>query len=111
MHERAELIGKDFLGLTVGCAKCHDHKYDVIAQADYYSMAAFFNQMNERGGGGFNRGTPQGPYLLWPSPMQAKQLEVAHATTDREGSHLHRNPARGPGAGGCRQRRASGTAY
>jgi hypothetical protein len=81
VQERAELIGKDFLGLTVGCAKCHDHKYDVIAQADYYSMSGFFNQMDERGGGGFNRGTPQGPYLLWPSPMQAKKLNEAHAKT------------------------------
>jgi hypothetical protein len=81
VQERAELVGKDFLGLTVGCAKCHNHKYDVIAQADYYSMSAFFNQMDERGGGGFNRGTPQGPYLLWPSALQAKKLNDAHAVT------------------------------
>ncbi len=81
VQERTELIGKDFLGLTVGCAKCHNHKYDVIDQADYYSMSAFFNQMDEHGGGGFNRGTPQGPYLLWPSAKQAEQLEAAHAKT------------------------------
>ncbi len=42
-NERAELVGKAFLGLTVGCAKCHDHKYDIISQADYYSMGGFFN--------------------------------------------------------------------
>ena len=35
MMERTELMGKAFMGLTVGCAKCHDHKYDVITQADY----------------------------------------------------------------------------
>ncbi|HEU4625235.1 MAG TPA: DUF1553 domain-containing protein [Steroidobacteraceae bacterium] len=81
VQERTELIGKDFLGLTLGCAKCHDHKYDVISQADYYAIAAFFNQMDERGGGGFNRGTPQGPYLLWPSPKQSEQLHEAHAAT------------------------------
>lgn len=81
VQERTELIGKDFLGLTVGCAKCHDHKYDVIAQADYYSLAAIFNQMDERGGGGFNRGTPQGPYILWPSEKQASELDAAHAVT------------------------------
>ena len=84
VQERAELIGQDFLGLTVGCAKCHDHKYDVIAQSDYYSMSAFFNQMNERGGGGFNRGTPQGPYLLWPSPMQAKQSRCTQRRSRRK---------------------------
>jgi hypothetical protein len=81
VQERTELIGTDFLGLTVGCAKCHDHKYDVIGQADYYSMAAIFNQMDERGGGGFNRGTPQGPYLLWPSEKQSERLHAAHAAT------------------------------
>ncbi|MGZ3280758.1 MAG: DUF1553 domain-containing protein, partial [Caulobacteraceae bacterium] len=81
VQERAELIGKDFLGLTVGCAKCHNHKYDVIAQADYYSMSAFFNQMDERGGGSFSRGTPQGPYLLWPTALQTKKLDAAHAVT------------------------------
>jgi len=81
VQERTELIGKDFLGLTVGCAKCHNHKYDVIAQADYYSMSGFFNQMDERGGGSFARGTPQGPYILWPTAMQTKHLDVAHAAT------------------------------
>jgi hypothetical protein len=81
VQERAELIGKDFLGLTVGCAKCHNHKYDIISQADYYSMSAFFNQMDERGGGGFNRGTPQGPYLMWPTALQSKKLNQAHAQT------------------------------
>jgi len=81
VQERAELIGKDFLGLTVGCAKCHNHKYDVIAQADYYSLSAIFNQMDERGGGSFARGTPQGPYLLWPTAKQTGALDAAHATT------------------------------
>jgi Protein of unknown function (DUF1549)/Planctomycete cytochrome C len=56
VHERTELIGKDFLGLTVGCAKCHDHKYDAIAQADYYALAGFFNQMEEGGLASASRG-------------------------------------------------------
>src|SRR5262249_54555838 len=79
VHERTELIGKDFLGLTVGCAKCHDHKYDAIAQADYYAMAAFFNQMDERGLSSFSRGTPRGATLEWPTALQSKKLAQAHA--------------------------------
>ncbi len=81
VQERAELIGKDFLGLTVGCAKCHNHKYDVIAQSDYYSMSAFFNQMDERGVGSGSRGTPMGATLEWPTALQTQKLNAAHATT------------------------------
>jgi hypothetical protein len=81
VHERTELIGKDFLGLTVGCAKCHDHKYDVIAQADYYSMAGFFNQMEEGGLASASRGTPRGATLEWPTGLQSKKLAEVHAVT------------------------------
>jgi hypothetical protein len=81
VHERTELIGKDFLGLTVGCAKCHDHKYDVIAQADYYSLAGFFNQMDERGFSSSSRGTPRGATLEWPTGLQSKKLAEARAVT------------------------------
>ena len=79
--ERTELVGKAFLGLTVGCAKCHDHKYDVISQADYYSMAGFFNQLDERGIHAGSRGTPMGPTLEWPTAMQAKNLTTAQKAT------------------------------
>ncbi|HYR65078.1 MAG TPA: DUF1549 domain-containing protein, partial [Reyranella sp.] len=81
VHERTELIGKDFLGLTVGCAKCHDHKYDAIAQADYYSLAGIFNQMDERGLASFSRGTPRGATLTWPTTLQAEKLAQARAVT------------------------------
>src|SRR5215475_2709473 len=81
VQERTELIGKEFLGLTVGCAKCHDHKYDAIAQADYYSLAGFFNQMDERGFASASRGTPRGATLEWPTALQSKKLAEAHAVT------------------------------
>jgi hypothetical protein len=79
VEERTELIGKDFLGLTVGCAKCHNHKYDVIAQADYYSLAGIFNQLDDRGSASFNRGTPMGSTLEWPTALQSKKVATAHA--------------------------------
>ena len=47
--ERAETIGKAFLGLTVGCARCHDHKYDPISQQNYYELVGFFNSVDEPG--------------------------------------------------------------
>ncbi|MEO6339037.1 MAG: DUF1553 domain-containing protein, partial [Caulobacteraceae bacterium] len=82
VNERAELVGKAFLGLTVGCARCHDHKYDVISQADYYRMGGFFNSMDERGiSGGNARGTPMGPTLPDPTPKQTRDLAEAHKVT------------------------------
>ena len=50
MVERTDnALGTAFLGLTVGCARCHDHKYDPIKQNDYYSLGAFFNSTDEPG--------------------------------------------------------------
>jgi hypothetical protein len=47
--DRTNTFGKAFLGLTVECARCHDHKYDPVSQKDYYSLYAFFNNNNESG--------------------------------------------------------------
>jgi mono/diheme cytochrome c family protein len=41
-HDRVDVVSRGFLGLTVGCARCHDHKYDPIPTADYYSLAGIF---------------------------------------------------------------------
>ena len=42
LTEMTSSIGSVFLGLTVGCARCHNHKFDPIAQKDYYRMQAVF---------------------------------------------------------------------
>lgn len=49
VSDRTDLFGKAFLGITMECARCHDHKYDPISQKDYFSMFAFFNNVNEVG--------------------------------------------------------------
>jgi hypothetical protein len=48
MDETVEHVSKGFLGLTMNCAKCHDHKYDPMPQADYYRMRAFFEPYHVR---------------------------------------------------------------
>ncbi len=42
IDEQVDTVGRTFLGLTLGCARCHDHKFDPISQADYYSLAGIF---------------------------------------------------------------------
>jgi len=57
--DRVNTFGTAFLGLTVQCARCHDHKYDPILQKDFFKLFAFFNNVNETG---------QIPYSGMPSP-------------------------------------------
>jgi len=47
--DRTNTFGKAFLGLTMECARCHDHKYDPISTRDYYATSAFFNKVPEAG--------------------------------------------------------------
>lgn len=42
IDEQLDTIGKAFMGMTMGCARCHDHKFDPIKQVDYYALAAIF---------------------------------------------------------------------
>ncbi len=77
--DQVSAVGTAFMGLTLQCAVCHDHKYDPITQKDFYQLFAFFNNFDgepETGGRGtvdFKRGL-QPPYLNLPGPQQAAEL-------------------------------------
>ena len=90
MVERTDnALGVAFLGLTVGCARCHDHKYDPIKQRDYYSLGAFFNSNDEPGAyaPGFS-GIQGGPTLPWPdTAAQAKLGAAARELAAREAGY------------------------
>src|SRR5262249_16691044 len=47
LTDRTDIIGAAFLGLTMGCCRCHDHKFDPILQKDYYRLQAFFAAADE----------------------------------------------------------------
>jgi len=82
--DRTTAFGTAFLGLTVQCASCHDHKYDPIAQRDFYSLFAFFNNLDAapetggRRGVDFRRGLQQ-PYVDLPTEEQAGALAKLEA--------------------------------
>jgi len=62
--DRVDALGTVFLGLTISCARCHDHKFDPITQKDYYQLFAFFNNVPEFGTGPNNGNSP--PYIDVP---------------------------------------------
>lgn len=77
--DRVSAVGTAFMGLTLQCAACHDHKYDPITQRDFYSMYAFFNNIDAKPETGarstddFRRGL-QAPYINLSTDQQDRQL-------------------------------------
>ncbi len=68
VSDRVHTFGTAFLGLTLECARCHDHKFDPIKHTDYYSLSAFFNNIDESGlYSHFTRATPSPTLLLYNS--------------------------------------------
>jgi hypothetical protein len=64
--DRVETTSTVFLGLTFGCARCHDHKYDPLSQREFFQMYGYFNNIGEKGIG---RGLDANPTMKVFSPM------------------------------------------
>lgn len=67
--DRTETTGTVWLGLTVGCARCHDHKFDPLTNREYYQLYAYFNNTSESGAG---RGGATEPNLDVSNPEDRK---------------------------------------
>src|SRR5205823_52854 len=73
VSDRVHTAGTAFLGLTLECTRCHDHKYDPLTMKDYYGLGAFFNSIDEWGTYDNPAYCPT-PALLLSSPAQERAL-------------------------------------
>jgi len=71
--EGTEMLGAAFLGLTTGCAVCHDHKFDPTTQKDFYQLTAFFNNLAENPSNDDRADWP--PYIVVPLPARRAAYE------------------------------------
>ena len=82
--DRVHTFGTAFLGLTLECARCHDHKFDPITQRDYYALGAFFNSIDESGlYSHFTNATPTPALPLWPAGRREQHAAAAGADRAR----------------------------
>lgn len=80
--DRLETTGSTWLGLTIGCARCHDHKYDPITQREFYQLFSFFNNVPESG---LIKADNPPPLLSVPSRTQEQELkQLAEAAQKAE---------------------------
>ncbi|MBY0279107.1 PSD1 and planctomycete cytochrome C domain-containing protein [Candidatus Binatia bacterium] len=81
--DRVNTVGTTWLGSTIACAQCHDHKYDPVSQVEYYRLLAFFNGTTREavsfdGAGGVYL-VPRGPTIELPQSERAREQSVAIA--------------------------------
>ena len=85
--DRVQTASTAFLGLTMECARCHDHKFDPMTQKDFFRMFAFFNNIDESGlYSHFTRATPSPTLLLYPEDTEAAHRELKHRIAGLEAS-------------------------
>ena len=75
--DRTNTLGKALLGITVECARCHDHKFDPITQKEYYSLFALFNNNNDKGQIPYNG--EASPTVMLPTEEEEKILACLNA--------------------------------
>lgn len=75
--DRVETTSTVWLGLTLGCARCHDHKFDPVSQKEFYQLFAFFNNVPENGKAIKHGNSP--PLIASPTPQQQEELKRQEA--------------------------------
>ena len=73
--DRVETTASVFLGLTMGCCRCHDHKYEPFSQEEFYRFYSFFNNVPESAHVGNADNLTDGPVVKAPSVLQSSQVQ------------------------------------
>jgi hypothetical protein len=84
--DRVATTATVWLGSTLACAECHDHKYDPFTQKDFYRLAAFFNNVDELGLDGLEENP--GPALECPTPQHAAELAAVRRAVAEQAAAL-----------------------
>ncbi len=90
--DRVRTLGMAWLGLSVECARCHDHKFDPITQRDYYRLFAFFNSVPELGEDG--RVANAAPLILAPTDAEQARIDKLLAAVAELNSNVERRRAK-----------------
>ena len=76
--DRVHTTATVFMGISLQCARCHDHKFDPFTQRDFYRFVAYFNNISDKIAS-YNSAKMADPVLKVPSPAQQRELERLHA--------------------------------
>ncbi len=83
--DRVNTFGTAFLGMTFECSRCHDHKYDPITQKDFYSLSAFFQNIDESGQTSyFTASTPVPALMLTTDDQDARIVQLRAVIAEKE---------------------------
>ena len=87
--DRTNTFGDAFMGISVGCARCHDHKYDPFSQENYYQLFSFFNNVREAGQISWNDDPPTPTILLTPPEKEKTIAYLNSLVQEKEKSLVH----------------------
>jgi hypothetical protein len=83
--DRLETTSTVWLGLTMGCARCHDHKYDPLTQREFYQLFGYFNNIGERGTG---KGVTANPVMQIQSPLAVVPESLKQELADAKAAEV-----------------------
>ncbi len=87
--DRTSTVGHAFMALTLGCARCHDHKYDPISQKNFFELSSFFNQVDEAGQISWDNAPPV-PTMLLTDEKKDQLLAYLNKEKEKQESELEK---------------------